>query len=75
MDLPCRREHPADRHKTTEEFAMKKVHEMSFEEFELHMSAAIREQQAPEINPDVVFVGMVEEKGETLAQFDNVFVF
>lgn len=54
---------------------MKKVHEMSFEEFELHMSAAIREQQAPEINPDVVFVGMVEEKGETLAQFDNVFVF
>lgn len=54
---------------------MKKVHEMSFEEFEQHMSAAIREQQAPETNPDVVFVGMVEEKGETLAQFDNVFVF
>lgn len=63
-------------HKPTEEFAMKKVHEMSFEEFEQHMSTAIREQQqAPGLNHGVVFLGMVEDKGEMLAEFGNVFVF
>ncbi|MGO3395594.1 MAG: hypothetical protein ACTINL_03750 [Serratia proteamaculans] len=49
---------------------MKKVHEMSFEEFEQHMSTAIREQQqAPDLNHSVVFLGMVEDKGEMLAEF------